>query len=110
MDCKETIEGDLVHDAFDGTSRIMKVGIVTRNCYPVEVIPETVGQCCWTLKDGTNVFKGDRVKVKGTKRVGIYETTIVESRQGFTLQENKTHANDDACFLAILEVIGSIHD
>lgn len=75
-----------------------------------EVMPETVGQCCWTLKDGTNVFKGDRVKVRGTKRVGVYETTIIESRQGFTLEENKTYANDDACFLAILEVIGSIHD
>tara|TARA_R110000868_G_scaffold119513_3_gene317250 strand:+ start:961 stop:1335 length:375 start_codon:yes stop_codon:yes gene_type:complete len=69
------------------------------------VDPETVGQCCWTLKDGINVFKGDRVKVKGTKRVGIYETEIIEDSQGFTLQENKTYYKDNSCFIAIIEVI-----
>jgi hypothetical protein len=70
-----------------------------------EVIPETVGQCCYTLKDGTKVFKGDRVKVKGMKRTGVYETKIIASIQGFTLEENKTYLGADSCFIAIIEVI-----
>lgn len=75
-----------------------------------EVIPETVCISCYNLKDGTTVFKGDKVKVRGTKKVGIYETEIVEDTHGFTLKENKTYYKDNKCFIAIIEITGSIHD
>ena len=44
FDNGEWIYGDLVHGAFDGSSRSMEVGIHEYGCYPVEVIPETVVQ------------------------------------------------------------------
>lgn len=39
----EWIKGDLVHNAFNGTSGIIAVGIQKNMCYPVEVDPKTVG-------------------------------------------------------------------
>lgn len=46
VDNGEWVEGDLVHDAFDGTSKTIPIGIRYKwngvYCYPVEVLPETV--------------------------------------------------------------------
>jgi len=50
-----------------------------------------------------NYYDGDKVLVKGTKKVGKYETEIVRDSQGWTLKENKTYLNNDRCFTAIIE-------
>lgn len=52
---------------------------------------------------GIDIYEGDRVLVKGTKKIGEYETTVVREQQGWTLQENKTYLNNDRCFVAIIE-------
>jgi hypothetical protein len=52
---------------------------------------------------GVDYYEGDRVIVKGRKRIGEYETEIVKDSQGWTLKENNTYLNDDACFIAIKE-------
>ncbi len=54
---------------------------------------------------GIELFEGDKVLVKGTKRVGEYETEIIKAFQGWTLKENKTYLNDDKCFTAIIRKI-----
>lgn len=57
-----------------------------------------------TIK-GIDLYEGDKVRVKGTKKVGEYETEIVRELQGWTLKENKTYYNDNKCFIAIIEKI-----
>lgn len=52
---------------------------------------------------GMDYYDGDKVLVKGTKKVGNYETEIVKDTQGWTLKENKTYLNNDKCFMAIIE-------
>lgn len=64
------------------------------------VIPESVGQLAYQ-KHGIDYYVGEKVWVNGTKRVGLYETEIVEIFQGFSLKENKTYLSDTTCFLAI---------
>ena len=54
---------------------------------------------------GIDYFEGDKVIVKGTKRIGEYETEIIKSIQGWTLKENKTYLNDDKCFISIISKI-----
>lgn len=74
------IYGDLVHDDFDGTSKIIKVGIKKPNCYAEEVIPETVGQTIGTADNtGREIFSGDilttsrgRIKVLYIDRHSAY--------------------------------------
>lgn len=48
-------------------------------------------------------YEGDKVLVKGTKKIGAYETEIIRDSQGWTLKENKTYLNNDKCFTAIIE-------
>lgn len=52
---------------------------------------------------GVDYYDGDKVLVKGTKKVGNYETEIIKDSQGWTLKENKTYLNDNKCFTAIIE-------
>lgn len=49
------------------------------------------------------LFEGDKVLVKGTKKIGEYETEIIRVRQGWTLKENQTYLNNDSCFTAIIK-------
>lgn len=49
------------------------------------------------------LFEGDRVLVKGTRKVGEYETEIIRVKQGWTLKENHTYLNNDSCFTAIIK-------
>lgn len=57
-----------------------------------------------TVKNG-EYYEGDKVLVKGTKTIGLYETYIIRTLQGWTLKENKTYLNDDKCFIAIQEKV-----
>ena len=53
------IEGDLVHNAFNGYHAI-KIGIQFEHCYPVEIIEGTDCQFTGTTdKNGKKVFEGD---------------------------------------------------
>lgn len=54
-------------------------------------------------KRGMDLYEGDRVLVKGTKRHGQYETTIIRDTQGWTLEENKTYFYNDKCLIAVIE-------
>lgn len=59
----EWVEGDLMHEAFDGTSQTIEVGIRSKlkghYCYPVEVIPETIEQFTGLIdSEGNKIFSG----------------------------------------------------
>lgn len=62
-----------------------------------------------TDKNKEELFEGDIVRVKGTKRVGEYITTIIYYNQGFTLKINNTYLNNDSCLTGV-EKIGDIHN
>jgi hypothetical protein len=76
----------------------------------IEVIPETVCLFWKEHKKAGKLFSGDKVKVQGTKRVGVYETEIVFDGTMFKLKSNKTNFIDSATFVAILEFTGNIYD
>jgi len=68
VDNGEWAEGNLVFNAFDGTSKNIEVGIRVKSGmhynYPVEVVPETICHCLGTT-DKTNrvlIFEGDILK------------------------------------------------
>jgi uncharacterized phage protein (TIGR01671 family) len=67
IDNGEWVYGYLVGKAFDGTSKIIDIGIQKDGCYPVEVDPETVGQYTGEHTrlsgKGKEIWEGDRVKV-----------------------------------------------
>lgn len=70
------------------------------------VVADSVSQ--WTgrtTKDGQNIYENDKVLVKGRKRIGEYETTVVFHQNGFQLAENKTYFNDDAALIAVIKVL-----
>lgn len=76
-----------------------------------EVDGNTIGQFTgFVLKDGSELYVGDKVSVKGRRKMGVYETEVIESPQGFTLKENKTYINNDRCFIAIDSIIGNIYE
>jgi len=60
-------------------------------------------------KNEVEIYEGDIVIVKGTKRHGYYITKVIYSFQGFTLDLNHTYLNNDACLKSRIEVIGNIH-
>jgi len=110
------IYGSLIIDKISGKYYINenhvysnKIGVMYCNCY--EVYPKTVGEFTGkTLKDGTDLYVGDIVLVQGRKRIGLYETVVIEVDQGFSLERNDTYINDDKCFAAIKEVIGTTYE
>lgn len=72
--------GDLVHNAYDGTSGMVEIGIRNRNSYPIAIKPETVCQYIGTVDNtGRQIFSGDilitsrgRIKVLYIERHSAY--------------------------------------
>lgn len=70
-----------------------------------------ITQYSWhTLRDGTDVYEGDKVLVSGLKKSGDYVTEVVRNGFGFTLKENKTYISDNRCLIAIKKVVGNIFE
>lgn len=59
--------------------------------------------------NGKDIYEGDIVKVKGTKTVGEYVTSIEWHHVGFRMKENKTYLLDGRLLPSSLEVIGNIY-
>jgi hypothetical protein len=105
------VYGDLVHDAFDGTSKMIPVGIRNKNSYPIEVLPETVGQFIGvTDKNKVKVFEGDKV-------VNLEGGILIISYQlnGFTMltstgERLKSVGGGTMDWFFKVEVIGNIHE
>jgi hypothetical protein len=62
------------------------------------------------LKNEKELYEGDIVSVRGRKKIGIYQTSVVFKNQGFQLEVNDTYLNDSASLTAILDVISTIHE
>lgn len=60
-------------------------------------------------KKGVDIYEGDIVEVKGTKRTNLYYTEVIWNRQSFELKENKTYLNDNVAIRAVTLVIGNIY-
>ena len=83
--------------------------------FPISIIlndNELLGRDLWTGsvdKDGNEIFHNDCVKVRGTKKVGIYVTQIVFDKY-FRLKENKTYIQDGIFLKNLIEKIGDIYN
>jgi uncharacterized phage protein (TIGR01671 family) len=112
VDNREWVEGDLVHDAFNGASRNIAIGIQEKGCYPVEVIPETVGQFTGLHdKEGKKIWEDDMIRVRGYAKSRV----ILDPTSGWLLKEANVwlaYALADADFpecSGMITNFGSIH-
>jgi hypothetical protein len=78
---------------------------------PIDNHFEIISACQFiTRLNDMDIYEGDKVLVLGRNKIGLYETHVVKHKYGFSLNSNKTILNDDACIIAIKEVIGSIYE
>jgi len=99
------VYGDLVHNAFNGSSKTIEVGIQMKYMWPVEVIPETVGQFIGLKdKNGKDIYDGDTTKFNEFVifENGSFKTTYTGDTQGGCLLTKMR------CSKII--ITGSIHD
>ena len=61
-------------------------------------------------KNGEEIYDGSIVRVRGTKRIGIYITQVIWKGNGWCLRENNTYMTDRASLMEVVEVIGSIQE
>ncbi len=115
-DNKEWVYGDLIHNAFNGT-KIVDIGIKEDGCYPIEVIPETVGQYTGLNdKNGKEIYFGDKCKYKdeaGNEQIGIvkdygYFSAYIEAIGGDDEGNQDIQLHTD--YMKKVEVIGNIHE
>ena len=72
------VEGDLVHDSFDGSSRVVMLGIKPMGSFPIPVHPDSVGQFTGLCDmDGNMIFEGDIVD---EVNFGFYGSKYLEER------------------------------
>jgi len=119
VDTEQWVYGDLVHNAFDGTSSVMEVGIVPNNYYPYGVIPETVGQYTGLNdKNGNEIFEGDIIKsglgeIFFDVKFAQFRIRWHEKTWEYIRGNNQSYQNGEALFFnheISFEIIGNIHD
>lgn len=70
----------------------------------------TLNRFCFN-RDGVDYYVGDKVLVKGTKKIGNYETEIIVDKYNrISLKENKTYFNRDVYVTPIIKKVGTIYD
>ena len=61
-------------------------------------------------KNGKEIYEGDIVIVKGTKKIKNYVTEIIWLNNGFCLKENNTYFKDYKLVSSGIEIIGNIYE
>jgi uncharacterized phage protein (TIGR01671 family) len=130
VDNGEWIFGDLVHHVFDGTSRVLPITIKSKDNYPIEINPSTVGQFTGLFdKNGVKIFEGDKIQYSHDEDVyhGIIQYiscfglkvlitsrgfvnnlgVFVDSSKGLFLENKHYH---DIIICHKIQVIGNIHE
>ncbi|MFA5658655.1 MAG: YopX family protein [Oscillospiraceae bacterium] len=118
----EWIYDDLIHMAFTAENKSVPVGIKSPyNCYPVEVVPETVGQYTESHdKNGKEIYEGDIACVPYIdcifgdlvgKDIDYDFKFIVNFKDASFVLSNKDRGNIYINeFGNNIEIIGNIHD
>lgn len=115
------VYGDLVHNAFDGTSMTMPIGIQPDNSYPIAVHPETVGQYVGEVC-GLHLWENDIVKIINLKEtwrsepqfdwrvLRIEYNRFVWSLKNYYLYMPLREMDEDCTYTYEMGVLGNIHD
>ena len=61
-------------------------------------------------KNGKEIYRCDIVCVKGTKRKGVYNAVVEWRDLGFVINPNLTYLNDSKSLMAVIAVVGNIHE
>lgn len=61
-------------------------------------------------KNGIEIYEGDIVLVRGSKKNGYYKTKVIFNNQMFCLELNKTLIVDGKEMICIQEVVGNVFE